>query len=103
MATARHARKLRDDFAGIGSFLMFVGHPRSGHSLVGALIDAHPNAVVAHELDALKYVEAGFGRDRCSPSSSGTSRPGRPTDSAPAAATPTPSRASGRAATSGWS
>jgi hypothetical protein len=43
---------------------MFVGHPRSGHSLVGALLDAHPDALVAHELDALKYLDAGFDRDQ---------------------------------------
>jgi hypothetical protein len=41
---------------------LFLGHPRSAHSLVGALLDAHPDAVVAHEADILKYVFAGFGR-----------------------------------------
>lgn len=34
-------------------FAAFVGFPRSGHSLIGSLLDAHPNAVIAHELDAL--------------------------------------------------
>jgi len=43
---------------------MFVGYPRSGHSLVGSLLDAHPDAVIAHELDALRYVRAGFSRDQ---------------------------------------
>jgi hypothetical protein len=62
--TSVRSRRLRHDFASVRSFLLFVGHPRSGHSLVGALVDAHPNAVVAHELDVLKYVEAGFGRDQ---------------------------------------
>ncbi|MGH8773914.1 MAG: sulfotransferase family protein [Jiangellaceae bacterium] len=62
--TAVESRRLRDDLAGVRSFLMFVGHPRSGHSLVGALLDAHPNMLVAHELDVLKYVEAGFRRDQ---------------------------------------
>lgn len=32
---------------------MFIGYPRSGHSLVGSIIDAHPNACISHELDAL--------------------------------------------------
>jgi hypothetical protein len=63
-ATWLRARRLHPDFASVRSFLLFVGHPRSGHSLVGALLDAHPNAVVAHELDVLRYVEAGFGRDQ---------------------------------------
>lgn len=40
-------------------FLLFVGQSRSGHSLVGSLIDAHPNAVVAHEIFALKHLLQG--------------------------------------------
>lgn len=32
----------------VRTFCAFVGHTRSGHSLVGALIDAHPNAIVSH-------------------------------------------------------
>lgn len=43
---------------------MFLGHPRSGHSLVGALLNAHPNAVISHELDALSYVQRGIGRNQ---------------------------------------
>jgi hypothetical protein len=42
---------------------MFLGWPRSGHSLVGACIDAHPDAVIAHELDALSLVREGVTRD----------------------------------------
>lgn len=41
---------------------MFVGYPRSGHTLVGSLVDAHPNAVIAHELDVIAFLAAGFGR-----------------------------------------
>jgi Sulfotransferase family len=62
-ATAQ-GRRLRDDARAIRSLVVFVGHPRSGHSLVGALLDAHPDMVVAHEADVLKYVAAGFGRDQ---------------------------------------
>ena len=39
------------------SFCIFIGYPRSGHSLVGSLVDAHPNAVVAHELDVLQEID----------------------------------------------
>lgn len=35
------------------TFVIFVGYPRSGHSLVGSLIDAHPHAIISHELDVL--------------------------------------------------
>ena len=41
-------------------FCMFIGYPRSGHSLVGSLLDAHPNIVISHELDALYFIKAGF-------------------------------------------
>jgi hypothetical protein len=43
---------------------MFVGYPRSGHSLSGSLLDAHPDMVIAHELDALRLVAARVDRDR---------------------------------------
>ncbi|MCB9792064.1 MAG: hypothetical protein H6741_05000 [Alphaproteobacteria bacterium] len=43
--------------------LLFVGYPRSGHSLVGALIDAHPQAIVSHEVDLLARLLAGADRD----------------------------------------
>ncbi len=55
-------RKNRQLFEGVGVYCMFIGYPRSGHSLVGSLLDAHPHAIIAHELDALKFVEAGFGK-----------------------------------------
>jgi hypothetical protein len=64
VASAWKARHHRADLAGVRSFLVFVGHPRSGHSLVGSLLDAHPNMVVAHELDVGKYVDAGYHRDQ---------------------------------------
>jgi hypothetical protein len=53
-----------ESFADLRAYCMFVGYPRSGHSLVGSLLDAHPDVVIAHELDALKYVHARFGRER---------------------------------------
>lgn len=43
---------------------MFIGYPRSGHSLVGSLLDAHPDAVIAHELGALPYVQRGASRNQ---------------------------------------
>jgi hypothetical protein len=39
---------------------MFIGYSRSGHSLIGSLLDAHDEMVIAHELDALAFVAAGF-------------------------------------------
>lgn len=39
--------------------VLFVGQSRSGHSLVGSLIDAHPDAVIAHEIHAMKHLLRG--------------------------------------------
>ncbi len=50
------------DISGVRAFLQFAGFPRSGHSLIGSLIDAHPDAIVSHELDALGLVDAGWSR-----------------------------------------
>jgi len=41
------------------SFLLFIGTPRSGHSVVGAILDAHPDAAIAHERDALALIAGG--------------------------------------------
>jgi hypothetical protein len=62
VSSAMRGRRHRADFATVRTFVMFIGHPRSGHSLVGSLLDAHPEIVVSHELDALKYVAAGYHR-----------------------------------------
>lgn len=49
---------LQDDLRA-QQWLLFVGQSRSGHSLVGSLIDAHPDAVIAHEIHALKHLLRG--------------------------------------------
>lgn len=52
------------DYHEIERYVMFVGYPRSGHTLVGSLLNAHPEIVISHELDALYYLRAGFDRER---------------------------------------
>lgn len=48
----------------VETFVLFVGASRSGHSLVGALLDAHPDALIAEEADALSaYLDGGLGRE----------------------------------------
>lgn len=54
----------RHVFRSLKTTCLFVGYPRSGHSLIGALLDAHPDAVIAHEADILKYVFARFSRSQ---------------------------------------
>jgi hypothetical protein len=60
----REAPALEPEFAGLETFCLFIGYPRSGHSLVGSLIDAHPEAIIAHEANALRYIKYGFGRSQ---------------------------------------
>ena len=35
-------------------FVFFVGYARSGHSMIGSVMDAHPNMVIAHEYFVLE-------------------------------------------------
>ena len=44
-------------------FVLFFGYARSGHSMVGSLLDAHPNAAVANEFDAIGAYQNGDSRD----------------------------------------
>ena len=37
------------DVASIETFTFFVGWQRSGHSIIGSLLDGHPDVVIAHE------------------------------------------------------
>lgn len=45
-------------------FVLFIGYPRSGHSLIGSLLDAHSDVAIAHELDVLRFMADGFRRDQ---------------------------------------
>lgn len=47
-------------FSAVRYFLMFIGYPRSGHTLIGALLDAHPNIMIGMEWDAMQYCRLGF-------------------------------------------
>ena len=38
-----------DEIAGVEKFVVFVGYARSGHSIIGSFLDAHPSIVIAHE------------------------------------------------------
>lgn len=52
--------RLAPVLAQVQHWLMFIGTPRSGHSLVGALLDAHPQAAVSHEVDLAMHISAGW-------------------------------------------
>ena len=40
----------------VKQFISFIGYPRSGHSIVGSLLDAHPNVAVANEFHAFQWL-----------------------------------------------
>ena len=44
----------QDVIDGVEKFVFFVGYPRSGHSIIGSFLDAHPNMVIAHEFMLLR-------------------------------------------------
>ena len=54
-------RGLFDD---VKTFVLFMGCPRSGHTLVGFLLDAHPNIIIGSRVSTLKYHKHGFGREQ---------------------------------------
>lgn len=63
----RQIKEHPNRFDSVSSYCMFIGYPRSSHSLVGSLIDAHPNAIIAHEQDVLKYIKYGFSKGQLFP------------------------------------
>jgi len=54
----------RKKYKNISYFCFFIGYPRSGHTLIASLLDAHPNIVFGIELDAIQYYKLGFNRDQ---------------------------------------
>jgi hypothetical protein len=51
-------------FYDVKTYCTFIGHMKSGGSMIGSLLDAHPHAILADEVYALRYVQAGFQRDQ---------------------------------------
>lgn len=50
-------------FDDVDTVCLFIGHVKSGGTLLGAMIDAHPDAVIADEVDVLDHLAAGFERE----------------------------------------
>lgn len=51
-------------FADVQTFVFFIGHNKSGTSMIGSLLDAHPNAIVSDEVGAIHYFSHGFNREQ---------------------------------------
>ncbi|MGH3850086.1 MAG: sulfotransferase, partial [Pseudonocardiaceae bacterium] len=64
VTSALGARADRALFADVAAYCLFIGHARSGSTLVGSLLSAHPEMVIAHELDTLRFVQWHYTRDQ---------------------------------------
>lgn len=61
-AAQRRGRSNAEAFDGVTGFAVFIGAARTGSTLVGALVDAHPDAVIANEVNAFYHVYRGATR-----------------------------------------
>lgn len=50
------------DTSALEQFCFFIGYARSGHTLVATILNAHPEVVIAHELDAVRFIRHRFGK-----------------------------------------
>ena len=48
------------DLTACENFVIFIGYPGSGHTLLGSMLNAHPEILVSNELDALFYLDNGL-------------------------------------------
>lgn len=55
-----YARRYKD----VRTYCMFIGYGRSGHSIIGALLDAHPNISIGMEEDVLNLIKCHFSRNQ---------------------------------------
>jgi Sulfotransferase family len=62
--TRYEAWRDRDRFSEVDTLVVFIGHVKSGGSLLGAMLDAHADALVSDEVDLLRYLQAGFRREQ---------------------------------------
>jgi hypothetical protein len=60
-SSAMSARR-NPSFGDLENFCFFIGYSRSGHTLIGTALNAHPEVVISHELDAVRYIRHGFRR-----------------------------------------
>ncbi len=46
-------QRLQAAYDDVDTVLLFIGYPRSRHTLVSALLDAHPNIMLANEMNLI--------------------------------------------------
>ena len=47
------------DLSQLRGFVVFVGNPRSGTTLVRSILDAHPNIAISNEVNVIRRIKAG--------------------------------------------
>lgn len=57
VASLYRSRRERTWYQGIKTYCMFIGHARSGHSIIG-VARRSPSIILPDEVDALQYVSA---------------------------------------------
>lgn len=62
MRSAYYGYQQRQAFDQVETYCTLIGFARTGSTMIGALLDAHPNVVIANEANDLKYVLAGYSR-----------------------------------------
>ena len=46
-------KSMHEVYDGVQTLVEFIGFPRSGHTLVSSLLDAHPHVIIANEFDII--------------------------------------------------
>ncbi len=58
----RHGQLPQEVIDGVEKYVFFIGWARSEHSIVGSLMDAHPNMVIANECTIFKDLTRNFSK-----------------------------------------
>jgi hypothetical protein len=59
-----HTTRNRSRYRRVRTVCLEIGHMKSGGTMLGALLDAHPRVAFADETDAVRYFAAGFRREQ---------------------------------------
>lgn len=59
-----YEKKYREAFKKVPVYCFFIGYPRSGHTLIGSLLNAHPEVLISHELHVLDLIDRGASRNK---------------------------------------
>jgi len=51
-----------NDFKTVKCYCLFIGYPRTGHTLLNAMLNCHSNIMLSNELKDIMYVKKGFNK-----------------------------------------